>query len=161
VEVTILNSDEELDLLNFGCTDTPNFSSLSIPFELVDVEEDEGFEWPTKYYEYPAQCNKQVKAEKLAISRDNLLFLGNMIKDHHKLEDSEKTKEDYLNYTRVCVSTVVWTWLITIEPGFPAFLTTPPSTVTAIDTLCSFFARQPPRAALRRYEFCGIRSESP
>jgi hypothetical protein len=156
VEVPILTSDEELDLLNFGCTDTPSFSNLRIPFELVDVEEDEGFEWPMKYYEYPAQCDKQAKAEKLAISRDHLLFLGNMIKDHHKCADSEKIKEDCLNYTRVCVGAVVWTWLTTIEPGFPACLTTPPSTVTAIDTLCSFFARQPPRTALRRHEFCGL-----
>ena len=105
VELPILKSDEELDLLNFGCTATPSFSKLRIPYELVDVENDEGFEWPKKYFDYPAQCHKQARVEKLAISRDDLLFLGDMVKDHWTPDVSEQIKEDSLKYMRVWVST--------------------------------------------------------
>jgi hypothetical protein len=104
VEVPILKSDEELDLLSFGCTDTPSFSKLRIPYELIDVEKDEGFEWPKKYSDYPAQCNKQARAAKLSVSRDDLLFLGDMVKDHWTPEVSEQIKEESLKYMRVCVS---------------------------------------------------------
>jgi len=104
VEVPVLRSDEELDLLNFGCTDIPSFSKIRIPYELVDVEKDEGVEWPKKYYDYPAQCDKKARVEKLAISRDDLVFLGDMVKDHWTPDVSEHIKEESLEYMRVCVS---------------------------------------------------------
>src|SRR6185295_13941652 len=64
-EAPVLRSDPELDLLHFGSTDIPSFSDLRIPFEIIDTENNEGFEWSTAYLAYPAQCDERAKTEKL------------------------------------------------------------------------------------------------
>ncbi|KAF2799016.1 hypothetical protein K505DRAFT_391227 [Melanomma pulvis-pyrius CBS 109.77] len=102
-EVPILRSDPELDLMKFGNTDIPSLTNSKIPFEVINVENDEGFEWPVKYYVYPAQTHEQAKSEKLKIPRKHIVFLQEAVKDHHTPEDSERIKEYSLDYTRVCM----------------------------------------------------------
>lgn len=104
-EVPILRSDPGLDLVKFGNTDIPSLTNSKIPFEIINVENDEGFEWPIKYYAYPAQYDDQAKSEKLKIPRKHIIFLQDAVKDHHTPEDSEGIKEYSLNYTRVCMDT--------------------------------------------------------
>jgi hypothetical protein len=100
-ELPILRTDNELDLLNFGSAAMPDLRDLNIPFEPVNQENDEGFEWPTKYLTYPAQYEDQIKAEKLAISRDALLHLRNAVTDNYTEEDYESIKEEGLQYKPV------------------------------------------------------------
>jgi hypothetical protein len=100
-ELPILRTDNELDLLNFGSVVMPSFSNLKIPFELVDQESDEGFEWPVKYLKYPAQCVGQLKVEKLVVSREVLIRLQDAVSDPYSLIDHEKITEDFLNYKPV------------------------------------------------------------
>ncbi|KAI4952280.1 hypothetical protein J4E91_003742 [Alternaria rosae] len=80
-ELPMLQSDHELDFLNFGHTAVPDFKNLQIPSEITVDQNDEGFEWPTTYIVYPAQCDAQAKAEKFAISREVLVFLQDTIRD--------------------------------------------------------------------------------
>jgi hypothetical protein len=100
-ELPVLRTDNELDLLNFGSVVMPSFSNLKIPFELVDQESDEGFEWPVKYLKYPAQCAGQLKVEKLVVSREVLIRLQDAVSDPYSLMDHEKITEDSLNYKPV------------------------------------------------------------
>ncbi|KAF2829366.1 hypothetical protein CC86DRAFT_346064 [Ophiobolus disseminans] len=97
-ELPVLRTDNELDMLSFGCTDMPDLTQLRIPFEVVNVENDEGFDWPAKYFSYPTQCEAQIKAEKLAVSRNVLVYLQEAIRDSYAPGDLEKLREEQLGY---------------------------------------------------------------
>ncbi|OAG10236.1 uncharacterized protein CC84DRAFT_1138602 [Paraphaeosphaeria sporulosa] len=101
LEVPILRTDNELDLLEFGSAVMPSFDDLKIPLVPIDEENEEGLEWPSRYSGYPAQCTDRAKSEKLGVSRETLLHLQNAIKDFHLLEDSENIKQEALSYRKV------------------------------------------------------------
>ncbi|CAN9283039.1 unnamed protein product [Alternaria alternata] len=89
-ELPVLQSDHELDLLNFGSVAVPDFKNLQIPSEITVEQNDEGFTWPAKYFSYPAQCDAQVKAEKLAVTKEVLEYLQEATRDAYVPEDGEK-----------------------------------------------------------------------
>ncbi|KAF2188133.1 hypothetical protein K469DRAFT_566946 [Zopfia rhizophila CBS 207.26] len=99
-EVPLLRSDNELDLQLFGSISIPDFKGLKIPFETASTEKDEGFEWPSKYHQYPKRYEAQTKAEKLAVAKEVLQFLQHAVKDSYTQEDSESVKTDSLQYSR-------------------------------------------------------------
>lgn len=100
-ELPILKTDNELDMLSFGNRAMPALKEIMIPSEVVDEEKDEGFEWPAKYLAYPTQCDKQIKAEKLAVSREVLLCLQDALADHFNAEDAEKLVDGSLQRKKV------------------------------------------------------------
>lgn len=95
-ELPLLKTDIELDLASFGKSALPALKDLKIPSEVLAEENDEGLDWPSKYQAYPGQCAKQVKAEKLAVSRDVLLYLQDALTDHFSAKDSQKLVEQSL-----------------------------------------------------------------
>ncbi|KAF1839428.1 hypothetical protein BDW02DRAFT_539597 [Decorospora gaudefroyi] len=95
-ELPLLKTDHELDLLNFGNPAMSDLKNLHIPSETVVEENDEGLEWPAKYLAYPAQLDAQIKAEKLAVSREVLVQLQNAIRDAYTPQDSEIIKAETL-----------------------------------------------------------------
>lgn len=101
LELPVLRTDNELDLLNFGSSAVPDFNDLRIPFETIDQENGEGFEWPIKYLAYPIQWDKKIKAEKFTVSKDVLLHLRDAITDAYTNDDYEKIKEESLQYKPV------------------------------------------------------------
>ncbi|KAI8942536.1 hypothetical protein NX059_000598 [Plenodomus lindquistii] len=88
-EVPVLKTDHELDMLRFGSVALPDLRKSRIPSEMTNAEKDEGFEWPSKYFAYPAQCDKQLRAEKLGVTKEVLLCLQGAVKDDYKAEDLE------------------------------------------------------------------------
>lgn len=102
-ELPILRSDHELDLLRFGRETTIDFNNLKMPMEINREDNDEGFQWPEKYLQYPAQCDERVKAEKLIVSRDVLLYLQDSIRDSYTLEDAEKVMVEELKAKPVSI----------------------------------------------------------
>jgi hypothetical protein len=86
-ELPVLRTNAELDLLSFGDTSMPDLRHVNIPFEVIREDSDEGFEWPAKYLTYAAQCDAQIKAEKLVVSRDVLMHLQDAIRDSFTSED--------------------------------------------------------------------------
>lgn len=95
-ELPILKTDNELDLLSFGSHAMPASKDMKMPSEALDEENDEGLEWPTKYMTYPAQYDRQIKAEKLAVSREVLLHLQDALADRFTAEDAEELVEQSL-----------------------------------------------------------------
>ncbi|KAH9881973.1 hypothetical protein J1614_001144 [Plenodomus biglobosus] len=89
-EVPVLSTDHELDVLRFGKVTTPDLGNLRIPSEVTDQEKDEGFEWPSRYFAYPAQCEEQVRGEKLGVTKEALQFLQDTICGNERSEDSEE-----------------------------------------------------------------------
>jgi hypothetical protein len=110
-ELPILQTDSELDLFRFGNAAIPDFGALNIPFEITHTERDEGLDWPTKYLTYPAECEQQTRSEKLAISREVLLFLRDTVTDLYTAEDSVKISEESLRYRKVSNITFLRTLL--------------------------------------------------
>ncbi|KAF2708876.1 hypothetical protein K504DRAFT_482355 [Pleomassaria siparia CBS 279.74] len=99
-EVPLLRTDHELDMKSFGNTDTPSFTRLEIPLEVINVEKDEGLQWPAKYRDYPAQCDEKARAERLQVSKEDLRFLQGALTDSWTIADSERIKEEGLSYGR-------------------------------------------------------------
>jgi hypothetical protein len=100
-ELPLLRTENDLDLLHFGNVVMPDFKHLKIPYEVVDEANDEGFKWPARYQAYPVQCDAQIKAEKLAVSKDVLFYLQDAIRDSYGPEDFEKLVADSMNYKLV------------------------------------------------------------
>jgi hypothetical protein len=76
VELPVLRTDAELDLVRFGKRVEPVLGRLRIPSEKVDVQNDEGFEWPERYAEYIALWDERARGEKLGVSGDAVRCLG-------------------------------------------------------------------------------------
>ena len=100
-ELPILPTDSDLDVLNFGSAALPDLGSLNIPSEVINEENDEGLQWPSKYFAYPAQCDAQARSEKLAVSRGVLVYLQNAVRDEVTTEEIEKAKAETLNHKSV------------------------------------------------------------
>ncbi|KAF2631054.1 hypothetical protein BU25DRAFT_481521 [Macroventuria anomochaeta] len=102
-ELPVLQTDAELDMLNFGTRVEPDLRDLRtrLPSEDLDEENDEGFGWPAKYFAYPAQCDAKIKSEKLAVTRDVLTFLQSAVWDDFTPEDDEKVMREELETRRV------------------------------------------------------------
>jgi hypothetical protein len=75
VELPVLRTDAELDLVRFGKRVEPVLGLLRIPSEKVDVQNDEGFEWPERYAEYTALWDERARGEKLKVSGDAMRCL--------------------------------------------------------------------------------------
>jgi hypothetical protein len=75
VELPVLRTDAELDLVRFGKRVEPVLGRLRIPSEKVDVQNDEGFEWPERYAEYTVLWDERAKREKLKVSGDAMRCL--------------------------------------------------------------------------------------
>jgi hypothetical protein len=91
-ELPILQTDAELDMLQFGRKIEPDLRVVKarLPSEDLDEENDEGFGWPTKYATYPAQCDARIRSERLGITKDALTFLQNAVTDHFSAQDEEE-----------------------------------------------------------------------
>lgn len=107
MEPPVLKSDYELDFLNFGSTALPDLRKLQMPSEAISEQNDEGFEWPTKYLDYPAQCGAKAIAEKLVVSKEALVYLQNTVKDSWVSGDDENIMNETLQYRPVSVAVPV------------------------------------------------------
>ncbi|KAH6215596.1 hypothetical protein HBI42_134640 [Parastagonospora nodorum] len=126
-ELPVLRTDHELDLLHFGSSAVPDFKDLRIPFESIDQEDGEGFEWPTKYIAYPIQWERKIKAEKLAVSKDVLLHLQDAITDTYTDDDYENIKEESLRYKPNIACRPVTPPLLPLTPPLTPYIPSSPS----------------------------------
>ena len=74
-ELPLLRSYHELDVLRFKAPIVPNLENEFLPFESVDIEGDEGFEWPSICHALPDEAAKKSRSEKIEASKDDLMFL--------------------------------------------------------------------------------------
>ena len=102
-ELPVLQTDAELDLLDFGTRVEPDLRDLRtrLPSEDLDNENDEGFEWPAKYFSYPAQCDAMIKDETFAVTRDVLTVLQRAVRDDFASEYHGKIMAEGLEDKKV------------------------------------------------------------
>lgn len=100
-ELPLLRTDHEVDLLRFAPRILPDLEHEFLPFETIDEEADEGFNWPMRCHELPAEYDRKVKAERLVFPKEGLIELQETLRssleggDHGVFEDVE------LPYSRV------------------------------------------------------------
>ena len=100
-ELPLLRSDHELDVLRFAAPIIPDLKNEFLPFETVDIEEDEAFEWPSSYYALPDEATQKSESEKIEVSKDDLLFLQDALKSQLESVEHEAFEVDDLPYKRV------------------------------------------------------------
>ena len=92
-ELPLLRSDHELDVSRFRAPIVPDLENEFLPLETVDVEEDEGVEWPSSYYALPDEFTNKAKSEKIEVSQDGFLYLQQTLK--YDLEGLEHGTFEY------------------------------------------------------------------
>lgn len=80
-ELPLLRSDHEIDMLRFASPIVPDLENEFLPLETVGIEEDEGLEWPSRYYALPDVYAKKSRSEKIETSKDDFLYLQQTLND--------------------------------------------------------------------------------
>lgn len=101
LEVPLLRSDPEVDLLRFAPPIVPDLEHEFLPLETVDEEADEGLAWPTRCYDLPDEYERRSKAEKLLVTSDALVFLHEALNFHTEGGPHENFEDVDLPYTKV------------------------------------------------------------
>jgi len=89
VEIPLLRTDNELDMLRFGRLPKPDFGQLS-KFPLIpENDEDEWLEYESKLLDAFERIRKALEAEKLEIPKEALDFLQSVIQEDYDSTDEE------------------------------------------------------------------------
>ncbi|KAL8673167.1 MAG: hypothetical protein Q9168_002396 [Polycauliona sp. 1 TL-2023] len=87
LELPLLRSDHEMDMLNFVHRIEPDLSKEFIPFEKVDDEKDEGLGWPSYCLGWPEECFQKAQKERLEVPRDVFAYMSTAL--DARLKDGE------------------------------------------------------------------------
>ena len=101
LEVPLLRSDPEVDLMRFKAPIIPDLEHEFLPLETVDEEADEGLTWPTWYDDLAREFERKIETEKLQVDKDALLFLQETLNYHVKGGLYEEFEDVELPYTKV------------------------------------------------------------
>ena len=82
LELPLLRSDHEVDMLDFGPQIVPDLEQEFLPLETVNEEADEGLTWPTTCSLLPAKFANQSASEKLHVSSNALAYLQETLNFH-------------------------------------------------------------------------------
>ena len=87
VELPILRSIHELDVLEFHRRIVPNLRSEHLPLEKIDEENDEGITWPSFYYRLPQTYNTLAMSERFKALEQTIRYLESVIKPRSRASD--------------------------------------------------------------------------
>ena len=82
LELPLLRSDHEVDMLNFGTWIVPDLENDFLPLEPVSEEADEGLTWPPFCYQLPEKFTNELALEKLHLSSNVLAYLQETLNFH-------------------------------------------------------------------------------
>ena len=103
-ELPLLRSHHEIDLLRFVSPIVPDLENEFLPLETLDVEEDEGVEWPSSYYTLPDEFAKKSESEKIETSKGDLSHLQQALKYHLEGGEHAAFEIDGSSYERVSLN---------------------------------------------------------
>ena len=99
LELPLLRSDHEVDMLNFGHQVLPDLEHEFLPLEAVNEEADEGLTWPSTCYQLPEKFANKSTSEKLCVSSNALAYLQETLNFH--LDDHDGFEYDDQAYRKV------------------------------------------------------------
>lgn len=103
VELPLLRTDHETDCKKFAQWNgfEIKLEDVRFPLEVVDDEKNEGIKFPSAYWKLGDGIMEELKKEKLAVSRDTLVFLKEALTNIRTKEDDEEMWQTELKYKRV------------------------------------------------------------
>jgi hypothetical protein len=100
LELPLLRTDNELDLLGFGSTKIPNVADAHIPIESIEEENDEGLQWPFQYLDFPGRIFKGIEKEKIQVSKEAFVMLQKAVTDQWTKADSRRIESERVAYCK-------------------------------------------------------------
>jgi hypothetical protein len=80
LEVPLLTTDNELDVRNFGQLAVPNFKNETFAHENINIENDEGLEWPNIALDLPQKYQHKIESEKLEMDVSATEYLLSVVR---------------------------------------------------------------------------------
>ena len=108
VELPLLLSNHERDMKRF-CRQRENIdlSSLNMSLEHVDVEADEGLDWPSSALRLPGEIKKTIESERLAIPSETIKYLQGLAEGEKDVGDLGEMYKQCDTYVKVrCLSSL-------------------------------------------------------
>jgi hypothetical protein len=102
LEVPLLSTDNELDVLHFGRLVFPDLENVAYPRENVDIEKDEGLEWPSVAYNFSQSFQREIECKKLEVDDSATKYLLSVVQVSSVEEEMDALLEAELKYVKVC-----------------------------------------------------------
>ncbi|OBT43546.1 hypothetical protein VE00_06798 [Pseudogymnoascus sp. WSF 3629] len=100
LELPLLRSDPDADLATFKQRQNPCISDESFIYEPLDIEKDEGIQWPSRFANLPNSLTKDCSMEKITVTRDTMVYLQAVLKDNWSKEDTKDFLASQPSYKR-------------------------------------------------------------
>jgi len=101
VELPLLRSVNEVDRRNFARRDAFEINMKDIKFPLEIMEGEDSLDLDPKLFTHGAKLIKELKKEKLAVSREAIVLLSSGLRDDWTPEDEKKLWESSYKYNKV------------------------------------------------------------
>lgn len=134
LELPLLATDNELDVRHFSERTEPDVRILSqIRPPPMDIEKDEGFEWPSKYKDLPRQLRNKIEKERPGFPRDALRSLQDALTDSFQPGDEQQLIESEMHRPRKKSFEPITPSLLLLSPPPTPFI--PSSDATPVEPL--------------------------
>lgn len=101
LEIPLLKTDPDADLRAFKKRQNPNLSDENFIYEPLDIEKDEGLQWPSRFANLPEETMKSCSMEKITVTRDTMAYLQAALKDNWSRDDTNDLLWSQSSYKRV------------------------------------------------------------
>ena len=101
MELSVLRTMHELDVLEFQRRIVPDLASEHLPLEKIDEENDEGLAWPSSCHHLPQKFIAIATSEKLEVSRETLRYLESVLEPHKEVVNLLKFRDELMSYKKV------------------------------------------------------------
>jgi hypothetical protein len=103
VELPLLRADHELDCREFAKKEgfEIELKDIRLPMEDLDIENDEGLEFPAKFMTLGTETMEALQREKMEVTRETLVYIQNALKVNWTEEDQQQLWKSVQTYERV------------------------------------------------------------
>jgi hypothetical protein len=101
MELPLLSTDHEMDIRSFGKTQEHGYRQLKLPMEYVNIENDEGLEWPIWSRRLPEDVTNIIDVEKLECPRAAVKYLQDLLVDTVNEEELDAFYSQVEEFTMV------------------------------------------------------------
>ena len=102
METPLLMTDHATDFKDFAQWEESHYIDGCLPMEPLDDEMDVGLGWPEKLQKLPAAILKELKREKIELSKEVLIYLRAEVKGSWTEENNREVWENATPHKRVC-----------------------------------------------------------
>ncbi|OBT88292.1 hypothetical protein VE02_03427 [Pseudogymnoascus sp. 03VT05] len=100
LELPLLKTDPDVDIEAFRQRQDPCISGENFIYEPLDIEKDEGLQWPSRFANLPNSLTKDCSVEKITVTRDTMVYLQSVLKENWSKEDAKYLLASQYPYRR-------------------------------------------------------------